>query len=204
MLQANLKYLNAFNAAKVIVVTSSVPKEGKSTLCANLAATMAQIGQKVLIVDADMHRPTQHEIWKISNHEEGLSNIITEPASLETKFHKVIENLNVVTSGFLPPNPLAVIESKRMGTFLEECSKNYDYVFIDTPPLASTADAVTLGRMVDGVLIVIRPGVADSNSSNLAKEYLEQSGQKVLGIVVNGVLPENEPHRSQSHYYSQN
>lgn len=204
MLQANLKFLDAFNAAKVIVVTSSVPKEGKSTLCANLAATMAQIGQKVLIIDADMHRPTQHEIWKISNHEEGLSNIITEPASLETKFHKVIDNLNVVTSGFLPPNPLAVIESKSMATFLEECSKNYDYVFIDTPPLASTADAVTLGRMVDGVLIVIRPLVADSNSSNLAKEYLEQSGQKVLGIVVNGVLRENEPHRSQSHYYSQN
>jgi len=205
MLQANLKYSNAFNAAKVIVVTSSVPKEGKSTLCANLAATMAQIGQRVLIIDADMHRPTQHEIWKISNHEAGLSNIIAEPASPETKvFHKVVENLNVVTSGFLPPNPLAVIESKRMATFLEESAKNYDYVFIDTPPLASTADAVTLGRMVDGVLIVIRPGVADSNSSNLAKEYLEQSGQKVLGIVVNGVLAENEPHRLLSHYYSRN
>jgi capsular exopolysaccharide synthesis family protein len=205
MLQANLKYLNAFNAAKVIVVTSSVPKEGKSTLCANLAATMAQIGQRVLIIDADMHRPTQHEIWKVSNHEEGLSNVITEPTLLETKvFHNVIENLNVVTSGFLPPNPLAVIESKRMATFLKESAKNYDYVFIDTPPLASTADAVTLGRIVDGVLIVIRPGVADSDSSNLAKEYLEQSGQKVLGIVVNGVLPENEPHRSLSHYYSRN
>ena len=200
-LQANLKFLNSAKALKVIVVTSSVPKEGKSTICANLAASMAQLGHRVLIVDADMHRPLQHQLWKISNVE-GLSNIISEEANIKGNvFHRVMHNLDVLSSGVLPPNPLALIDSRRMATFLEECSNNYDYVFIDTPPLAFAADAATLGRMADGVVIVTRPGVADSTSSRLAKEYLDQSGQNVLGIVINGVLAENDPHNL--HYYAQ-
>lgn len=202
LLQANLKYLNEADSLKVMVVTSSVPKEGKSTTCANLAASMAQLGYKVLIVDADMHCPLQHQLWKIPNTK-GLSNILSEDFNLQGNvFHTVLENLDVITSGTLPTNPLRVIDSRSMATLIEQCSKNYDYVFIDTPALALAADAASLGRMADGVVIVTRPGIADSNSSRLAKESLDQSGQNILGIVVNGVLPENEPRNSLLNYYS--
>lgn len=202
LLQANLKYLNQANSLKVMVVTSSVPKEGKSTICANLAASMAQLGHKVLIVDADLHCPLQHQLWKLPNIQ-GLSNILSEDFNPKGKFHKVMENLDVITSGTLPTNPLRMIDSRGMTTLIEQCSSNYDYVFIDTPALALAADATSLGRMADGVVIVTRPGIADSTSSRLAKEYLERSGQNILGIVVNGVLPENEPYKSSLNYYSQ-
>ena len=194
MLQSNIKFLNANNTLKVVVITSSVPKEGKSTVCANLAASMAQLGYKVLIVDADMRSPSQHQIWQVSNVQ-GLSSIVGEDDNFKGNFfHKVAENLDVVTSGTLPPTPLLVIDSRSMANFLKQCSNNYDYVFIDTPALTLAADATTLSKMADGVVMVIRPGIADSTSSKLAKEYLDQSAQKVLGIVVNGVLPENELH----------
>jgi polysaccharide biosynthesis transport protein len=202
-LQANLKFLNSEKALKVIVVTSSVSKEGKSTTCINLAASMSQLEHKVLIVDADMHCPVQQQFWQIPSGE-GLSNIIAEQIQLKKNvFHRVMENLDVVTCGDLPPNPLALIDSQRMATFIQECSTNYDYVFVDTPPLASAADAAHLGRMADGVLIVTRLGVADSTSSSFAKEYLDRSGQNVLGIVINGVLPENDPYNSILNYYTQ-
>ncbi|PSB45440.1 lipopolysaccharide biosynthesis protein [Cyanosarcina cf. burmensis CCALA 770] len=202
-LQTNLKFLDSEKALKVIVVTSSVPKEGKSTTCVNLAASMTQLGYKVLIIDADMHYPVQQQFWKISSVE-GLSNIIAEQIHLKTNvFHRVMENLDVVTSGDLAPNPLALINSQRMATFIQECSNNYDYVFIDTPPLlASAADAAHLGRIADGVLIVTRPEITDSTSSRFVKEYLNQSGQNILGLVVNGVLPKNEPDNSLLSYYT--
>lgn len=203
ILQSNLKFLNADNASKVIVVTSSVPKEGKSTICANLAASMAQLGHKVLIIDADMHFPLQHQLWEVVNTK-GLSDIVNEDINQkENVFHKLIENLYLITSGTLPPNPLLVADSRNMSIFLKECALKYDYVFIDTPALAVAADANILGRKADGVVIVTRPGVADSASSKLAKDYLDQSGQNVLGIVINGVIPGNEPQSSLVHYYAQ-
>lgn len=110
---------------------------------------------------------------------------------------------NTQKSIYRSQGQLLVIDSKGMANFLEQCSNNYDYVFVDTPAWALAVDATTLGRMADGVVIVTRPGIADSTSSRLAKEYLDQSGQKVLGIVVNGVLPKNEPHGSLLQYYAQ-
>ncbi len=193
MIQANLKTLNSDKTLKVVVVTSSVPKEGKSTTCANLAAAMAQLGQSVLIIDADLRNPTQHLFWEISNTV-GLSNVLSEEPNLDRSIiQRVMENLDVLPTGILPPNPCVLIDSRRMVTFLEKCSNYYNYVFIDTPPLTVAAEAQILGKMADGVVLVTRPGVLDATSSKFAKEYLDQCDQNILGIVVNGVLPENEP-----------
>lgn len=201
MLQTNLRFLNEDSATKVIAVTSAVPGEGKSTVCANVAASMAQLGYKILIVDADMHFPSQHQIWKLPNTE-GLSSSFSEDVNLSSSaFHNVSDNLDVITSGILPANPLLVVDSRGMNNFLELCARNYDYVFVDTPALATAADAITLGRMADGVLIVIRPGVADASNVKLVKEYLYQSGQNILGLAVNGILPENEDNRVPTNYY---
>lgn len=196
MLQANLKFLSSDKQLKVIVVTSSVPKEGKSTVSANLAAVMAQLGRKVLLVDADMHRPLQHRIWDVSN-QLGLSNLLVRETELKTVIKKVMDNLDVLTSGVMPPNPMVLLDSQRMASLISMFSANYDFTIIDTPSLSVDADALILGKIADGVLLVVRPGVVDSTSA-VAKEFLEQSGQNVLGQVINGVIPENEPY---SYYY---
>ncbi len=197
MLQANLRFLNADKELKVIVVTSSVPQEGKSVVSANLAVTMAQLGHRILLVDADMHRPAQHQIWEIVNAV-GLSDILVGQAEFKVAVKPAIANLDILTAGVVPPNPVALLDSRRMAALIETFSASYDFVIIDTPSLNVDADALTLGKMVDGVLLVVRPGVVDSASATFAKEFLEQSGQNVLGQVVNGVNPENEPY---SYYY---
>lgn len=200
MLQANLKFLNSDKQIQTIVVTSSVPKEGKSTVSANLAVAMAQLGRKVLLVDADMHRPLQDKIWDLPNHL-GLSNIIVGQAEPRTAIKKITANLHVLTSGVIPPNPMALLDSHRMATLVEVFSANYDYIVIDTPAVNVAADAAILGKMVDGILLVVRPCVVDTASATRAKEFLEQSGQRVLGQVVNGFVPDREPY-SYYHFSS--
>jgi capsular exopolysaccharide synthesis family protein len=197
MLQANLKFLSSDKPLKVIVVTSAVPKEGKSTVSANLAAAMAQLGRKVLLIDADMRHPLQHHIWELTNAA-GLSDVIVSQADFESVVTEVIPKLDVLSAGVIPPNPMALLDSKRMASLVQHFTDNYDFVIIDAPPLVLAADAVTLGKITDGVLLVARPGVLDSSSAAAAKESLERSGQNVLGLVINGVIPENE---SDSYFY---
>lgn len=192
MLQANLKFLSPDRQLKVIVVTSSVPKEGKSTVSTNVAVALAQLGSRVLLIDADLHHPQQHHIWELTN-EVGLSEVIVGQADLKKAVKEVIPNLDVLPSGVIPPNSLALLGSKRMNSLIEDFSKTYDLVIVDTSPLLLVADALTLSKMSDGILLVARPGVTDSASAKAAKEALDQSSQNVLGLVINGVIVENEP-----------
>ncbi|MEH2250641.1 GumC family protein [Nostoc sp.] len=192
ILQVNLKFLRSDKPLKSIVVTSSVTKEGKSDVSANLAVTMAQAGRRVLLVDADMRHPIQHHIWGLTNTM-GLSNVIAGQVSLDAVVQEVMPNLEVLSSGVLPPNPVAMLDSQRMATLISNFERDYDLVIFDTPPLSGIADAAVLSTLTDGILLVVRPGVVDLNSANAAKEFLTQSGQKVLGIVINGVNPKNEP-----------
>ncbi|MEH2290357.1 GumC family protein [Nostoc sp.] len=192
ILQVNLKFLCSDKPLKSIVITSSVAKEGKSDVSANLAVTMAQAGRRVLLVDADMRHPIQHHIWGLTNTM-GLSNVINNQAPLDTVVKEVMPNLEVLTSGVLPPNPVAMLDSQRMATLINNFGREYDLIVFDTPPLSGIADAAVLSTLTDGILLVVRPGVVDLNSANAAKEFLTQSGQKVLGIVINGVNAKNEP-----------
>jgi capsular exopolysaccharide synthesis family protein len=197
MLQANLKFLSSDKEIRSIVVTSSVPKEGKSEVSANLAAAIAQVGRRVLLVDADMRRPSQHHIWKLTNAL-GLSNILVGEVDFNGAVQEVMPKLDVLTSGVIPPNPVALLDSKRMASLIETFSKNYDFVIVDTSPLAGVADAPILGKMADGILLVVRPRVVDYPNAKAAKEFLASSGQNVLGLVANGVIPKNEP---DSYFY---
>ncbi len=200
MLQANLGFLSSDKELKVIVVTSSVPQEGKSTLCANLAVAIAQSERRVLLVDADMRQPSQHKIWNLLN-QAGLSNVLVGKAELKTVIKKVMVNLHILTAGVTPPNPMAILKSQRMASLIEIFSSNYDFVIIDTPSLNIAADAPILGKMADGTLLVVRPGVVDSASAAAAQEFLKQSGQNVLGIVVNGAISNNKPYGYYSKEY---
>jgi succinoglycan biosynthesis transport protein ExoP len=193
MLRANLKFMSADKELKAIVVTSSVSKEGKSTVAANLALAMAQMERKVLLVDGDLHSPSQHHIWQLPNSL-GLSNVIVGQVEFKTAITMVMDNLDVLTSGVVPPSPASLLDSKRMASLMQTFASSYDFVIIDAPSLTVAADAATLGQMADGVLFVVRPGVVDSVNATVARELLEKSGQNVLGQVVNGVIPNNKRH----------
>ena len=203
MLQANLEFLSPDKELKAIVVTSSVSKEGKSTVSANLAIAMAQLDRRVLLVDADLRHPMQHHIWNLANAV-GLSDVIVNQAGFSIAVREVMDNLDVLPSGVIPPNPLTLLDSKRMASLIKEFSKKYDFVIFDTPPVVLAADALSLSKMTDGVLLVSRPGVLDRVSAAAAKEFLAQSGQEILGLVVNGVRVENEPdsyfHHAKTYY----
>ncbi len=197
MLQANLKFLSSDKQIKSIVVTSSVKNEGKSEVAANLAAAIAQVGQRVLLVDANMRHPIQHNVWGVNNSV-GLSNLIVDQVSCDLVVQEVMPNLHLLSSGVLPPNPLALLDSQRMGVLVSRFAEEYDYVVFDTPSLNGTADAAVLGKLADGILLVVRPGAIDSASANVAKEFLIQSGQNVLGMVINGLNVKQEP---DSYFY---
>jgi capsular exopolysaccharide synthesis family protein len=197
MLQANLKFLSSDHRVQVFVVTSSIPKEGKSTVVANLALALAELGNRVLIIDADLRRPSQHQVWELPNTV-GLSNVLVEQQGWATAIRQEDDHLDILTAGVIPPNPVPLIDSRHMAVLLEKFHQAYDYILIDSPPLAVAADALLLGKMTDGILLVTRPGLVDTGSAQSSKETLEKSGQKVLGLVINGVIPENEP---DSYYY---
>ncbi|MEM9925444.1 MAG: polysaccharide biosynthesis tyrosine autokinase [Cyanobacteria bacterium P01_D01_bin.50] len=198
MLQANLKFISSDKPLQVIVVTSSVPKEGKSTVSANLAAAMSQLGQRVLLVDADMQNPIQHNLWGVTNTK-GLSDIIIGQVEFETVVSGGMLSLDVLTAGVMTPNPLFLLDSRKMESLIEEFKNTYDFVIIDAPSLVIRADALALGKMADGVLLVTRPGILTAANANTTIEALERSGQNVLGMVVNGLIPENES-SSYFHY----
>jgi len=200
MLQTNLRFLNSDQPLKAIVITSSVPREGKSTVTANLAIAMAQLDRRVLLIDADMRRPNQHQIWEIANAV-GLSNVITGQADFYKAKQTVMPNLDVLTSGMLPPNPVALLDSQRMSALIEATTKEYDLVLIDSPPLTAAADATILGKKADGILFLVRVGVSDSGSFAFSKQILEQSGQNILGLIVNGVAAENSTYSYYTSLY---
>ncbi len=196
MLQANLKFIS-HKEVRTIVVTSSVADEGKSEVAANLAAIMAQSGQRVLLVDADMRKPTQHHLWGLINSA-GLSNIIVGQDDFSKCHHQVTKYLSVLSAGVQPPSPSALIDSGSMDSLIQNLLTSYDYIIFDTPPLAGTPDAAVLGKMVDGVLLVARPRVVDSASAAAAKSLLERSEANILGIVANAVNVKQEP---DSYFY---
>ncbi|HZG38131.1 MAG TPA: polysaccharide biosynthesis tyrosine autokinase [Nodosilinea sp.] len=186
MLQANLKFTSSDTSHRIITITSSVSEEGKSEISANLAAIFAQTGKQVLLIDADMRSPSQHHIWDVVNRA-GLSQVLIREENQEDVVHKISENLTLMTAGALPPNPLAILDSERMADILQQFKRQYDYIIIDTPPLLGAADAAVLGRISDGVLLVLRPRKVDSASALAAKSFLERSQANVLGLVANGV-----------------
>lgn len=187
---------------QTIAVTSAIAAEGKSEVIASLATTLANLGESVLIIDANLRSPQQHEIWELASQDgtvqKGLSDYITEGLSLKKVVVSIEPNLHVLPAGRAPRNPLAVLRSQKMSGLLSACKKAYRYVLIDTPPLLGLADAPTLGQLSDGVLVVMRPGVVDATSIRSAKSTLRRSHQPVLGLVGNGV---SDAHKAGHYFY---
>ncbi|MGB5914531.1 MAG: polysaccharide biosynthesis tyrosine autokinase, partial [Phormidesmis sp.] len=191
MLQANLRFISSDKKLKALVMTSSVAGEGKSEVCANLAAAVAQTNRRVLLVDADMRSPNQHHLWNLINSV-GLSHVLVGEGSLQKALQPVTANLTVLTAGVVPPNPMALLDSERMASLIELFREEFDYIIFDTPSLSGTADAAVLGNLADGVLMVMRPRHVPYDRALAAKTLLARSGAPVLGMIANGVNSKND------------
>ena len=198
-LRSNIQFSNYGQSIKTIVVTSSNPNEGKSEVSINLAASLAQQNKKVLVVDADMRKPTQHKIIE-SKNTVGLSKFLLREVGAEAIQHLNIldVNLDVLTSGPIPPNPSEMLASLTMEQSLKAFSDYYDYVIIDTPPLLAATDAQVLARIVDATLLVVDMKICKRQQIIEAKKRLDNVGANLLGIVVNKL----ESHENNYYYYN--
>ncbi|MFB4163876.1 CpsD/CapB family tyrosine-protein kinase [Alteribacillus sp. JSM 102045] len=183
--RTNLQYASIDEDVSVIMTTSSGPGEGKSTVNSNVAVSIAQQGKKVLVIDADLRKPTVHYIFQTTN-QYGLSNSLTSPDTLTDSIKKTkVEGLEVLTSGPIPPNPSELLGSNRMKTFIASLKETYDYIILDTPPLLAVTDAQILAGLCDGVILVVSSKQTTKEEAAKAKELLKHTNAKILGGVLN-------------------
>jgi len=198
VLRTNILYSSPDNPLRTLVVTSPLPGEGKTTTAGNLAVVMAQGGSQVLLVDLDLRRPNVHRLFGISNSA-GLTNLLVEDRSLESVVQKdSVGNLDILTTGPIPPNPAELVGSKKFAMFIEEMKTVYDYIILDSSPCVAYTDSVLAGRISDGVLLVISATIGKMDAAIQAKKNFEKVGAKIIGVVLNGV---NKNHLGYSSYY---
>jgi capsular exopolysaccharide synthesis family protein len=195
-LRTNIQFSSLDDEIKTIVVTSTQPGEGKSTVISNLAVTMAQSGKKVLLIDCDLRKPTIHKKLGLSN-QDGLTSLLAKEKKLEEVVQTTnVNNFYVLTSGPIPPNPAELLGSKRMKTFIAEIKEYFDAVLFDAPPVLAVTDAQILSTLCDGVMLVAAYGQAEKQGVLRAKEAINKVGGKILGAVINKI-----PSNSKSYYY---
>lgn len=190
-LRTNIQFKSLDNPVRTMMVTSSAAEEGKSTVVANLAVSLAQTGAAVIAVDCDLRNPSLHRVFDLPN-ERGLTSLMLAPDSGLRQFlqHSEAGGLDVLTSGPLPPNPAELLGSKRMESLIRELRDMADYVLFDTPPVLAVTDAAVLATQVDGTILVLSAGRARRDAAKKAKRTLEELSLRFLGVVVNNVKAE--------------
>ncbi|WP_419865927.1 polysaccharide biosynthesis tyrosine autokinase [Lactococcus piscium] len=173
---------------KSFLVASSEAAAGKSTTIANLAVVFAQQGKKVLLIDADVRKPSVHLTFKLQNRI-GLTNVLTRLISVNDAIQgtRISENLSIISSGPIPPNPSELLSSSAMQNLIDSASKNFDIVLIDTAPLSAVTDAQILSRYVGGAVIVAHANQTKKESLSKTKKLLEQVNANILGVVLHGI-----------------
>ena len=220
-LRTNLQFLRLEMKGKLFLITSSFVQEGKTLNVVNLALSMAQAGNKVLLVDADLRKPSVHRVFGLSRepgitdyvlgnyHWQEITNTISDVMLGDFGIDDILktpgmDNLNVVTAGTKPPNPTEILSSGRFREFLAEANKVYDFVFVDSPPILPVADAAEIAPLMDAVFLVYTVGKIGRGVLKRAKSNLDNVDARVLGVVLNNVKPEAGPeyfkYHSQ-HYY---
>lgn len=185
MLRTNLEFLSSLSEMKSIVVTSALPEESKSTTAINLAITLAERGDSVVLVECDLRKPVLNKYMGVKHTGKGLTTYLINSAPLEDCITYVKEyDLSLVNAGSIPPNPSELLHHDRMRQLIGELKQRYDYVIIDTPPITVVTDAIILGNVTDGMLLVIRSKYAQSKTIRLAKQKLDTVGIKLLGAVI--------------------
>ncbi|MFJ8234258.1 CpsD/CapB family tyrosine-protein kinase [Ureibacillus sp. NPDC094379] len=196
-IRTNINFSMPDQDLKTLLVTSAEPSEGKSTTAANIAGVFAQGGKRVIMIDADMRKPTAHYTFHLINSF-GLSSLLTKQCSLDEAIKKTdVEGLDVIPSGSIPPNPAELLASHRMDSIVEELSQQYDLIVFDTPPILSVADAQIISNKCDATILVINSGGTDKTNVLKAKEALEVSKANIIGVVMNNFTLDKD------HYYYQ-
>lgn len=202
-IRTNLQFAGAVDDVKVVLTTSALPSEGKTSTVSNTAVVTAEAGKKVLLIDADMRKPQIHQRFQISNLR-GLSTVLIREGNLEDcVISTETDGLYVLPSGPIPPNPSELLASKRFAELIQICREQFDLILIDSPPILSVADALVLSRASDGVVFVLDAQGTNRKLAQKAVGALQQINAKLLGVVLNRV--KNEPGNSYyyyQHYYS--
>lgn len=186
-LRTNINFSSIDEELKVIMMTSAGPGEGKSTTIANLAITYAQGDKRVLLIDADLRKPTIHHTFSKSNRQ-GMTTILAGHSRWEEVISAThIPNLDVLTAGPIPPNPSEILASRRMSELLEQLKEKYDIVLIDSPPALAVTDAQIIATKCDGVILVIDSGKVKKDAAVKVRTNLEHVKARILGVVLNNV-----------------
>ncbi|OMP66122.1 CpsD/CapB family tyrosine-protein kinase [Domibacillus epiphyticus] len=195
-IRSNILFSSVDQSFRSLLVTSASPEEGKSTTVSNLAVIFANKGKKVLLVDADLRKPTIHYTFGLPNTS-GLTNVLTKQSPLQETVNRTeVDSLYVLTSGPIPPNPAELLGSFAMKEFLKKTLSEYDFVMFDTPPVLAVTDAQVLANQCDGTIFVVNSGKTDIDSAQKAKELLQNAKAKLLGAVLN-----NRKRNDLNYYY---
>lgn len=194
-LRTNLKFFSIDKPLKTIVVTSSIPGEGKSTVAGNLAISLSQDGARVLIIDCDLRKPSMHYKFFISNVD-GLSDVLVNSCDTKRAIKKLDNSLFIITAGTIPPNPAEILGSRTMQELIKELSINFDYIIIDTPPVLAVTDASILAAKADATIIVV-------NAKKTKEKMLKQTYDKLSGVKANviGTVLNNCEKTKENRYY---
>jgi len=200
-IRTNIFFSSVKASPQIILISSAVPLEGKSITTANLAVTMAQAGNKVLIIDCDMRRPKIHKFFSIDMNR-GISNLLTGDKNAGRAIvHTKIPNLDVLPSGPSVPNATDVLGTKRLDDLLSALRKYYDNIIIDSPPATLLADAVVLSKSIDGIVLVVRAAYTDKKIVKKGAEKFLNVRAKILGTVLNGVVLGKDSYYYRYPYY---
>ncbi len=187
MLNTNIQFGGIDNPIHTLMITSSTPREGKTTTAANLGITMAQSGKRTLLVDADMPKPTVHKLFRLEK-EPGLADLFLGEAEVQDIIrNSQIDNLSVITAGSRPPNSSQLLASQKMADFIEELQELYEIILFDSAPVTVVTDPVVLGSRLDAVCLVVDSGSTNRDIALKAKELLANVGANLLGVILNKV-----------------
>jgi len=190
-LRTNIQFSKTDGELKTIMFTSSGPGEGKSTTIANTAVALAQSGKRVILMDCDLRKPVQHKIFGKKNR--GITNILVEDVSADNFIQDTeIENLRILTSGPIPPNPSELLGSRKMQELMDYLKTQADYLIIDAPPVIAVTDACVLASKVDGITLVVNSGTIRPEMAQKAKDLLSKANGHMLGVILNRVEIEEQ------------
>jgi capsular exopolysaccharide synthesis family protein len=202
-LRASLLFNRERDHGNVILLTSSIPQEGKSTTAINLAKALAQSGEPTLVVDFDLRRSSVHNHLRLYR-EPGLSDYCSREMKLDLVMQSTKEpNLSAVTSGKLPPNPPALIGSTAVKRFLDECRERFTWIILDAPPIVSVTDPLLLAKLADMVLMVVRYNQVDRKLARRSLVALRRTDARVVGVVLNGIDPKSDSYHYYYSYYQE-